>query len=62
VFEDEMALQDLLDFDSTISSGYNGDRYVWKELAVPAVTPFDACNRWRRNKMVEITGCMLDGE
>lgn len=34
VCEDEMAMQDLLDFDSKTGSGYNGNCYAWKDLDV----------------------------
>jgi hypothetical protein len=63
VCEDEMTMQDLLDFDSTMVSGYNRG-YAWKDLDV---APEDRHVRWPCSgrlygKMVDITRNMLDGQ
>lgn len=66
VCEDEIAMQDLLDFDSTTGSGHNEDLYAFKTLDVAPGHPSKnlgfACNNRLHNEMVDITGDMLDGQ
>jgi hypothetical protein len=57
VCEDEMAMQDLLDFDLTTGSDYIGG-YPWKDLHVAPedhrIRVLYRCNGWVYNKNVEI--------
>jgi hypothetical protein len=65
ICEDEMAMQDLLDFDSTMGSDYIGG-YTWKDLDVapedPHTESVDTCDGWVYNRTVDITGNTLDGQ
>jgi hypothetical protein len=65
VCENEMDMQDLLDFDSTMGSGYIGG-YTWKDLDValegPHMRSLRPCDMRIYNETVDITGNMLDGQ
>jgi hypothetical protein len=65
VCEDEMTMQDLLDFDSTMGSDYIGG-YAWKDLDVAPedshMTRSRTCHGWVHGRTVDITGNTLDGQ
>ena len=58
ICEDKMAIQDLLDFDSTTDSGYDTDLYALKDLDTARA---DSCKLIFHNETVEVTEDTLDG-
>jgi len=65
VYEDERAIQDLLDFDSTTGSDYIRG-YAWKDLDFAPedshMTRLRTCHGWVYGRTVDITGNTLDGQ
>jgi hypothetical protein len=66
VCEDDMALQDLLDFDTTPGSVHNGGRYARKDFDVASEDSYtmraDACSSQFYGDPVDITGYTLYGQ
>jgi hypothetical protein len=67
VCEDEVAIQDILDFDSSSDFGYNGDLYAWKDVGDvdededDELREADPCGRRFDNEMVDVTENTLGG-
>jgi hypothetical protein len=63
--KDEMAIQDLLEFNSATASGYNRNGYAWNGLDLaPEDRPLNSwssCTHKVNRETVEITENTLDG-